>query len=52
MKFAPGSDSTVSVRVKTFDGEKTYKVSCRRFVDNIIPYGDDALVGEALAEVE
>jgi len=33
-------------------GEKTYKVSCRRFVDNIIPYGDDALVGEALAEVE
>lgn len=53
LKFAPGSDSTVTVRVKTFkDGVKTYKISCRRFVDKVIPYGDDALMGNTLADVD
>ena len=38
LKFPAGSDSTVTVRVKTFGGEKRYKIVCRRSVDKTIPY--------------
>ena len=52
LKFPAGSDSTVTVRVKTFDGEKRYKIVCRRSVDKTIPYEARSMAQEELIDVE
>ena len=52
LKFAAGSDSTVTVRVKTFEGDKSYKIVCRRSVDKTIPYEEASLAREELIDVE
>ena len=52
LKFPAGSDSTVTVRVKTFDGEKRYKIVCRRSVDKTIPYEARSMAQEELVDVE
>ena len=52
LKFPAGSDSTVTVRVKTFGGEKRYKIVCRRSVDKTIPYEARSMAQEELIDVE
>ncbi len=52
LKFAPESDSTVTVRVKTFkEGVKTFKINCRRF-EKPTPYREQALASEEIVDVE